>query len=186
MKRLTHLLLIILLLASCRKPYVAPADQLPPATREGNLTFGCLVNGKPYTPSKQGLSFGSPTLSSFYQHLNTSTAQGYYFNVAAKRKNKENTEGISLHTEGLAIQQEGKYTLRNFPNDGEAFATYGINTGGSINEYATEGPFQGELHITRFDEAKSIVSGTFWFDAVNDRGEKVEVREGRFDMLFSR
>jgi hypothetical protein len=30
------------------------------------------------------------------------------------------------------------------------------------------------------------VAGTFWFDAVNDRGEKVEVRQGRFDMLFSR
>lgn len=28
-----------------------PADQLPPATQTGANTFGCLVNGQPYTPS---------------------------------------------------------------------------------------------------------------------------------------
>ena len=39
---------------------------------------------------------------------------------------------------------------------------------------------------TRLDEVKQIVSGTFWFDAVNDKGEKVEVREGRFDMIFTK
>ena len=29
-----------------------------------------------------------------------------------------------------------------------------------------------------------IQSGTFWFDAVNEKGKKVEIREGRFDMHF--
>ena len=27
-----------------------PASQLPPATQTGANTFGCLVNGQPYTP----------------------------------------------------------------------------------------------------------------------------------------
>jgi len=42
----------------------------------------------------------------------------------------------------------------------------------------------GELHIARFDRILGIVSGTFWFDAVNMEGEKVEIREGRFDMKY--
>ncbi len=33
-------------------------------------------------------------------------------------------------------------------------------------------------------EAVWVEEGTFWFDAVNAAGEKVEVREGRFDMKF--
>ena len=42
----------------------------------------------------------------------------------------------------------------------------------------------GKLIITKLDEINQIVSGTFWFDAVNDKGEKVEVREGRFDVHY--
>jgi hypothetical protein len=42
----------------------------------------------------------------------------------------------------------------------------------------------GELKITKIDVSKSIVSGTFWFDAVNSKGEKVEIREGRFDWNY--
>jgi hypothetical protein len=29
-----------------------------------------------------------------------------------------------------------------------------------------------------------ILSGTFWFDAVNDIDEKVEIRDGRFDLII--
>ena len=38
--------------------------------------------------------------------------------------------------------------------------------------------------IVRVDKEKNIISGTFWFDAVNEQGKKVEIREGRFDMVF--
>ncbi len=50
----------------------------------------------------------------------------------------------------------------------------------SLN-YNTYTSTTGELTITKFDEINKIASGTFWFDAVNDKGEKVEVRDGRFD-----
>lgn len=32
--------------------------------------------------------------------------------------------------------------------------------------------------------SKSIIAGTFWFDAINDKGEKVQIREGRFDWQY--
>ena len=53
----TNLLLyaVLLLLTQCSKckntPAPAdPAAQLPPATQTGANTFGCLVNGQPFTP----------------------------------------------------------------------------------------------------------------------------------------
>lgn len=177
-------LLVVLLLAGCRKSNVAPVDRLPPATQEGRFTFGCLVNGKAFTPKGSGL--GGPVLSAYYQHLNTSTAQGYYFNVAAKRRNIENRNYlISISTESLSIESGKTYQLTN-GNPGEAAGLYAIIENTKDIHFKTNDQVKGELHITRLDEDKQIVSGTFWFDAVNDRGEKVEVRQGRFDMLYSR
>lgn len=42
----------------------------------------------------------------------------------------------------------------------------------------------GELTITRVDISNSIISGIFWFDAVNEAGDIVEIREGRFDWNY--
>ncbi|RRJ91607.1 hypothetical protein EG240_05250 [Paenimyroides tangerinum] len=50
----------------------------------------------------------------------------------------------------------------------------------------TNSTYIGEMTITKFDLANEIVSGTFWFDVQNPwTGEKIEVREGRFDTHFS-
>ena len=42
----------------------------------------------------------------------------------------------------------------------------------------------GELVITRLDTVAKIISGTFWFDLFNSDNEKVEVRDGRFDLII--
>jgi hypothetical protein len=34
--------------------------------------------------------------------------------------------------------------------------------------------------------AKGIASGTFWFTAVNDKGDTVKVTNGRFDVHYTR
>ncbi|WP_397337511.1 DUF6252 family protein [Paenimyroides tangerinum] len=46
--------------------------------------------------------------------------------------------------------------------------------------------YKGEFTITKLDLQKQIISGTFWFDVKDPKtGEKIEVREGRFDTHFS-
>jgi len=40
------------------------------------------------------------------------------------------------------------------------------------------------LIITHHDFDNAVLSGTFWFDAINSEGEIVEVREGRFDVKY--
>jgi len=52
------------------------------------------------------------------------------------------------------------------------------------NRYFTNSIKTGVLKITRLDLSNSIISGTFWFDAINQAGETVEVREGRFDWNY--
>ena len=185
MKNLKWLLLLplagILLSASCKKESL---NQLPPATQEGRRTFGCLVNGKVYTP--KGSPFAGPILKSNYQLLNTSTAQGHFFNLSASRKGNGYLEDITINSNNRSIEEGKVYTLQNAPGVGEIYGEYTIYKDPEINSYRTIGILKGELHITKLDETKQIVSGTFWFDAVNDKGEKVEVREGRFDMVYTK
>jgi len=38
-------------LAQCKKYDPSPEEQLPPATQTGANTFGCLLNGQPWSPS---------------------------------------------------------------------------------------------------------------------------------------
>ena len=44
----------------------------------------------------------------------------------------------------------------------------------------------GQVQYLKFDTANKIISGTFWFDAYSPANsyEKVEVRDGRFDIKF--
>ncbi|MGY3055597.1 hypothetical protein ACVWYG_003818 [Pedobacter sp. UYEF25] len=164
---------------SCKKAKTG-INSLPPATQEGNDTFGCLVNGVAFTP--KGSALGGPILSSYYQYLNSPTAQGYFFNVSASRKNggENGTESISINSNNRSIEQGQTYTLKNSELSGEIYGNYGLFKGAEINNYSTTNFYKGELNVSKFDETNQIVSGTFWFDAVNDSGEKVEVREGRF------
>lgn len=65
------------------------------------------------------------------------------------------------------------------------FAFLMIN-GGSNYGYGTTDQVTGQLTITKLDPEKAIISGTFWFDAVRlSDGEKVQIREGRFDMEYT-
>lgn len=166
----------------CKKDDQNPASQLPPATQEGKETFGCLVNGEVFVP--KGINLGGPRLSSYYQYLNSPTAQGYFFNVSAKKNESGRSRDVTIAANNVLIKEGTKYILKNYPDNNEIYGSYGIVSGGIINEYPTKGTYQGELYISRFDDINQIVSGTFWFDAVNDKGEKVEVREGRFDVHF--
>ena len=53
----------------------------------------------------------------------------------------------------------------------------------SSNQFYTTNLLNGELKITKLNTQQRIISGTFWFDAILS-GEKIEIREGRFDMRY--
>ncbi|WP_462267172.1 hypothetical protein [Mucilaginibacter sp.] len=39
---------------------------------------------------------------------------------------------------------------------------------------------KGELTITKYDADAGALTGTFWFDAVDNAGNKYEIRDGKF------
>lgn len=184
----SYLLLIyasVLLLgaASCgKKPDpaepVAPIDQLPPYTETGAQTFGCLIDGEAFLPKRDPSIQISP-LACEYQYV--SGVQ--YFILTSL--NGDSKTGIIINTTTYASLEEKVYQLGDFYSDSLSgrYIEYP-----PINEFLIREPLQkGELHIRHFDLEHQIVSGTFWFDAVDTlTGKVVQVREGRFDMVFIR
>ena len=148
-----------------------PINQLPPATQSGENTFGCLLDGEPFLPGN-----GGNPLDCVYQFVNG----GYYFALQANREIDLNLIRLGCNTENLEINQDGVYALKENIN-GNASGKYFYET--YLNY--TSNTHTGELTITKLDFDNHIVSGTFWYDVEDQNGVVHEIREGRFDMLFS-
>jgi hypothetical protein len=177
MKKLFLFLFAALILCSCDKDDDKPKtelEKLPPATQIGAKTFGCLLDGVAFVPTK---SNGS----SFYQYVN-----GYYFSLQGDiyPKNQIITLGTSTHN--LKIE-EGKTYILQAKIDGNATGNYyfGDDITGVNELVRTTDIEKGEMTITKLDFTKNIVSGTFWYDIKDGKGVIHQIREGRFDMPFT-
>lgn len=179
------LLPLLLILTNCKKDddhVKDPVELLPPATQTGANTVGCLVNGEAFLPKGGGLSGNK---NCFYQFVDG----GYHFGLSFRIIVNNDTQSVSLFTRDKVIEEGQTYIL-----DANRFVdTIGRGAGyshfnydaGIENYYFTTTAVTGEMTITKLDFENNIVSGTFWFDAINDNGDIVEIREGRFDMKFT-
>jgi len=184
-KNLILLLLIIFTLTCCDKDDDKTAiEQLPPATTIGANKAGCLVNGQVFLP-KGSSQFGT-ILSCFYQQ----DQGGYHFGLSIVEKSSNQNKIVILSLNPNAIVENTTYYLvakvfdsnnDNQSNFGEFWITSNTN---SAVLFRTKNSLPGELKITKFDTQQKIISGTFWYDSFDVNGEKVEVREGRFDMRY--
>lgn len=167
----------------CEKdPNIPEIDKLPPATQIGADTFGCLVDGNAFLP--KGTLFSPPLKQAYYQYVNGA----YHFSIGITNKinNNDNLKDIHLSAHELTLEEKTyKFGLVNTPGIfGGSYKVYHLYDNGTIDEYSTDPILQGEISITNFDPVNYIISGTFWFDAINKDGKMVEVREGRFDMHY--
>lgn len=174
--------------SNCKKSSTTnPIDELPHETQTGANTFGCLVNGQAFKPGGASMSGGS--LRCFYQDLGTGINGGYYFGVSGTFRDNSNGNGnsVGIFTDSFKIVANTKYKTLNRLK-GNPYALYSSYTSNSpYQSFETDGNiYKGEFWIKKLDSFNQIVSGTFWFDAVNSSGQKVEVREGRFDMRYTR
>ena len=175
---------LIILSSSCKKHTVPPVSQLsllPPATQTGANTFGCLVNGKAFIPG------GSLSLTPHTQCNYIYTAGGYYLTVSGNYKGSDGTiTGIVFGTDSLAVDP-GQLFLFNTNTPGNASAFYNLAYAhGGITSYVTNSKVSGQLIITKFDQSNQIISGNFYFNAVDFSGDTVKITDGRFDMLYTR
>ncbi len=175
---IAFLLLLLISLSSCSKQDDCenPVDCLPPATQVGANTAGCLVNGRVLLPSGRSLGSGS-VLHSQYNYFQNE----YLFSITIR--DRDNNDLVQVRSGNIKLAEGEKYTLIE-KSDSNFSGVYIIGGAGSGIGYLTTQQEIGEFEIIKLDESKNIISGTFWFDAINIDGEIVQIREGRFDVRY--
>jgi hypothetical protein len=106
--------------------------------------------------------------------------------VKAREDNGSQTLSVGIFTDSLEISQGRQLILSQKFLSGNAYGLYGhYDLNATPELFYSDSINSGELKIDFLDTINRVVSGTFWFDAINSGGEKVQVRSGRFDVKYS-
>ena len=168
---------LLLGLLGCRKQVPAPAldptAALPAATQTGQRTFGCLLNGQPWTQA--GNPFGGPVLAAEWYRNRLSISCRRAFNNANGSPNTNQAIEFAIDS----IAGPGDYRLADAKKNLLTFSDYRTNC------HHTTGSGQvATVQITRWDPFARIVSGRFSFTLETPGCGRVTVTDGRFDTRF--
>jgi hypothetical protein len=191
MRRFLFCLLLALSLITfhtgCKKEKI-PDDpmkvKLPPPTQEGLRTFGCLINGVPFVPTKTFSIYAEN--SPLVVQYNFSTK---FFLLRALRYNlKKNDQWVKTRVSpGAIFDGVGSYNI--------FLVNYGLIDTSTIcgDDKYVGVPYydrlydiiSGRMNITRFDPELKIISGTFDYDVYSKKcRDTVRITQGRFDVKF--
>ena len=166
------LLFSVLLLSACAKD--DPEAQLPAETRNGANTFGCLVNGKPWTP--QG-NDGTANYTVSYDRVST----GETLDIRAYRIYESGTNDFqNIVLFATQLNGAGTYSLASSQHTRASFNEQSKSCYWSSRDSTTTYR-RGALTITRLDMQAGIVSGTFWLTLYKPGCDSIRVTNGRFD-----
>ena len=141
---------------------------LPDATQTGAGTFGCLVNGEVFTEDDDAFNtVYAEAGGNFFFITGAFNLDGPVRQIRLEANQNTIEEGM---TYPLGVAAPGGYFAEVLFFDSETPPTTGMDA--------------GTMTITRLDPANNIVSGTFSFDILDNQGELVEIREGRFDQIY--
>ncbi|MBK8089196.1 MAG: hypothetical protein IPK31_15345 [Chitinophagaceae bacterium] len=176
---LAWLVIIITSLGSgCKKNKLSELDKLPPATQTGAKTFGCLVNGKAWIPSKEDW-FSTSALRFYYYNDN-----GGQFAINAEYQNQSQNMNEDIVMGCDSILSKNTYNLEhNSTNVGRVLFrnTKIFTTCRSMSSMDNDTETNGVIKITRLDLANGIVCGTFEFTIKKTGCETIQITHGRFD-----
>ena len=149
-----------------------PGGPTAPATQTGANTFGCLVNGQPWTP--QGNDGSSNYTVSYDRTYHDGT-----LGVAAYRiwNNSQRIQTIGVNSD--SIKNVGRYRFKTLGRHGAAFGDH--QTGCRYYSQDSATSCRGYLTISRLDLQAGVVSGTFEFTLAKPGCDTVRVTQGRFD-----
>ncbi len=173
MKYFPTLLLPLALLLGCKKNDPDPLSQLPPATQTGANTFGCLVNGQPWTP--RGFDGRSNYSINYDQGLN-----GGLFALQTYRYADDSKYFQDISLDVISNFKIGTYFFRSPQRTRAAFQDGKTNCYWNNRDSATTYR-RGTLTITRLDKQAGIIAGTFAFTLYKPGCDSVRVTQGRFD-----
>ena len=184
MKKIITLFLITTMLSCCSRDNDRPKtelEKLPPATQTGANTAGCLLNGIAFLPKGY---FPTSNLICYYND-----GENFTLGIGERimQGSNDNIRSIKVfsYNQNLHDNVGVAFPLKEYGSNSKS-GHYIINAVAfpDPNYYETTSIVTGELKITYHNYNQAIISGTFWFDAINSNGEIIEVREGRFDMHF--
>ena len=174
------LILFLTLILACSN------DNLTEIRNDGTGGVSCSINGE--VLKQKTISLHGPSIQFFKVYEDQGVG---YISILLSIENSNNTrKNVRILIPNIEFRDPntnqinslvGVYSLLG--NDGtNGYGTYEISDDlyNSENYSSTEN-YIGELNINYHDIKNYIVSGTFWFDAVNENGEIVEIRDGRFD-----
>ncbi|MDR6968235.1 PBP1b-binding outer membrane lipoprotein LpoB [Flavobacterium arsenatis] len=172
MKKIILIFAILLIVCGCNNDD-NNNETLPPATQTGAGTFACYVNGKPYIDKSGGW------FNCYYQFVDGQ----YYFAIGGEDRNHPVFDFIAIASNSSEIEGGKEYPLLcNQTNNHYAevaFTNQLLTTTTCNTNYGT-------LVITKLDFDNKIVSGNFEFDVIHpNTGETIQIRDGRFDTLFT-
>ena len=170
----------LLLLTQCSKckndpAPTDPASQLPPATQTGANTFGCLLNGQPWTPS------GNDGRANYRISYDPGYAGGS-LTIRVYRYPGDMQKSQDFIIGGAPISTTGVFAIT--PNGPAGVSYLDSNLQKPCNEYYygnTGFTSKGQIVITRLDLTQGIIAGTFSFTLHQPCCDSVKVTQGRFD-----
>ena len=175
------LLACLFIFAQCKKNKNEEA-QLPSATTTGAMTFGCKINGKVFVPRDGS---GRPGLYCQYVNLGTGTGGGWYLNIPATDWHVNPPMGMKIGADSLLISEGSRYEFKLDNNNQTKKGEFSAMFADAGYGYLKTNDDNGSILITKFDQARNIISGTFYFTATNlGTGLKVNITEGRFDIRY--
>jgi hypothetical protein len=163
--------LALLLLTQCKKD--DPTSSLPPATQTGANTFGCLVNGQPWTP------LGYSGFANYQVSYDPTYANGT-LNVSCYRYLGDGATDVQFVGFYLdSLQTAGTYSL-TIPGHREGIFE---DLTRSTCQFKGSDPYyrRGQIVITRLDKRAGFISGTFAFTLYKPGCDSVRITQGRFD-----
>jgi len=167
------LLFYFILLISCDD------DDLTKINDDGTGGISCLVDGELLRPSGGGI-YGNSRIRLDNHSDNTPFILISFTNASEKYNGFANVFLIANNVDKNNLVGQKFLLTHEDDNHSESYAVFRKNE--FDNSYHTNSNYTGEITFTYFDDEKFIFSGTFWFDAINQDGEIVKVRDGRFDL----
>jgi hypothetical protein len=176
MKKYLIWLVLLIALVACKrdKEQPNPDPDLPPATQIGANTFGCYINGQPWTP-KGNIGLGT----NFYVSYDPNYLEGT-LDIRVDRVIENNdVEGITIFSG--KCKGVGTYYFEKESNQSLIFIQRKSNVFTTYNGKDLDTSMLGKLIITKFDLQAGIISGTFHFKLEKQGYPTIEATEGRFD-----
>ena len=161
-----------MLLSSCN------SDPLPAPTQTGNNTFGCKINGTPWIPNGSGGFMPTKPIEGGF--LSLGSAINYKRTIYIWATSKDKTQVFLF----LEEAKTGVFDLNLDTGTRPGALTprsYGLYRSPDGVDYVTSSAHTGKVTITRVDTATNIISGTFFFEASDAKGNIVKITAGRFD-----